>query len=60
MSNTALYALPSFSLRFLPIWRRNFLVWKKLAVATDTAKFLYDQVAKIRAAADTWQPPLDP
>ncbi len=34
MSSTALYALPSFSLRFLPIWRRNFLVWKKLAVAS--------------------------
>ncbi|MBK4733877.1 ABC transporter permease [Noviherbaspirillum pedocola] len=28
------YALPSFSTRFIPIWRRNFLVWKKLAVAS--------------------------
>ncbi|MBC7501359.1 MAG: ABC transporter permease [Herminiimonas sp.] len=28
------YALPVFSLRFLPIWKRNFLVWKKLAVAS--------------------------
>jgi lipooligosaccharide transport system permease protein len=28
------YALPGFSLRFLPIWRRNFLVWKKLAIAS--------------------------
>lgn len=28
------YALPQFTLRFLPIWRRNFLVWKKLAVAS--------------------------
>lgn len=28
------YELPSFSMRFLPIWRRNFLVWKKLAVAS--------------------------
>ena len=28
------YDLPSFSLRFLPIWRRNFLVWKKLAIAS--------------------------
>lgn len=28
------YALPEFSLRFWPIWRRNFLVWKKLAVAS--------------------------
>lgn len=32
--NRTLYALPQFSLRFLPIWRRNFLVWKKLAVAS--------------------------
>jgi lipooligosaccharide transport system permease protein len=30
----ALYALPEFSLRFLPIWKRNFLVWKKLAIAS--------------------------
>ncbi|MEN3292751.1 MAG: lipooligosaccharide transport system permease protein [Burkholderiales bacterium] len=30
----ATYALPEFSLRFLPIWRRNFLVWKKLAAAS--------------------------
>ena len=28
------YAPPEFSLRFLPIWRRNFLVWKKLALAS--------------------------
>lgn len=34
MSTTTTYALPEFSLRFLPIWRRNFLVWKKLAVAS--------------------------
>ncbi|MDO8299873.1 ABC transporter permease [Lacisediminimonas sp.] len=27
----SIYALPSFSLRFVPIWRRNFLVWRKLA-----------------------------
>jgi lipooligosaccharide transport system permease protein len=26
-----IYALPVFSLRFWPIWRRNFLVWRKLA-----------------------------
>ncbi|MES2538171.1 MAG: ABC transporter permease [Pseudomonadota bacterium] len=32
--NSELYAFPEFSLRFLPIWRRNFLVWKKLAVAS--------------------------
>jgi lipooligosaccharide transport system permease protein len=28
------YGLPTFSLRFVPIWRRNFLVWQKLAVAS--------------------------
>jgi lipooligosaccharide transport system permease protein len=28
------FALPEFSLRFVPVWRRNFLVWKKLAVAS--------------------------
>ena len=26
------YALPALSLRFVPVWRRNFLVWRKLAV----------------------------
>jgi len=26
------YALPVLSLRFVPVWRRNFLVWRKLAV----------------------------
>lgn len=26
------YAIPVFSLRFFPIWRRNFLVWRKLAI----------------------------
>jgi lipooligosaccharide transport system permease protein len=31
---TAVYCLPAFSTRFLPIWKRNFLVWKKLAVAS--------------------------
>lgn len=30
----SMYALPKFSTRFVPIWRRNFLVWKKLAVAS--------------------------
>jgi lipooligosaccharide transport system permease protein len=28
------YALPEFSFRFWPIWRRNYLVWKKLAAAS--------------------------
>jgi lipooligosaccharide transport system permease protein len=27
---TRVYALPDLSLRFLPVWRRNFLVWRKL------------------------------
>lgn len=31
---TCYFAPPAFSLRFVPIWRRNFLVWKKLAVAS--------------------------
>ena len=26
------YALPQFSLRFIPIWRRHFMVWRKVAV----------------------------
>jgi lipooligosaccharide transport system permease protein len=26
------FAAPRFSLRFIPVWRRNFLVWKKLAL----------------------------
>lgn len=28
---TNFYALPQLSLRFLPIWRRNYLVWRKMA-----------------------------
>ena len=32
--NSSAYARPDFSLRFFPIWKRNFLVWKKLAVAS--------------------------
>jgi lipooligosaccharide transport system permease protein len=26
------FRLPALSLRFIPVWRRNFLVWKKLAI----------------------------
>jgi lipooligosaccharide transport system permease protein len=37
MNATNYYALPEFSWRFLPIWRRNFLVWKKLAIASVLA-----------------------
>jgi lipooligosaccharide transport system permease protein len=32
--NMSIYALPQFSLRFLPIWRRHWLVWKKIAAAS--------------------------
>lgn len=32
--SATVFALPVFSLRFFPIWQRNFLVWKKLAVAS--------------------------
>ena len=31
---TTVVRLPTFSLRFLPVWRRNLLVWRKLAVAS--------------------------
>ena len=35
MSTAAkLLAIPSFSPRFLPVWRRNLLVWHKLAIAS--------------------------
>src|SRR4029077_19255254 len=27
-----IFALPSMSLRFVPVWRRNLLVWRKLAI----------------------------
>jgi lipooligosaccharide transport system permease protein len=27
----SIYALPKFSLRFIPVWRRNFMVWKRMA-----------------------------
>lgn len=34
MTNARLYAPPPVSLRFVPVWRRNWLVWRKLAVAS--------------------------
>ena len=34
MNATAVLALPRLSLRFLPVWRRNLLVWRKLAAAS--------------------------
>ena len=33
------YALPSVSLRFLPVWQRNLLVWRKLAVPSILGNF---------------------
>ena len=30
--NSRLYAPPALSARFIPVWRRHFLVWRKLAV----------------------------
>ena len=32
MTTAAILRVPQFSIRFLPVWRRNLLVWKKLAV----------------------------
>ncbi len=32
MTTARLYALPELSLRFVPVWRRHFLVWRKLAL----------------------------
>lgn len=32
--STLNYRLPALSLRFIPVWRRNLLVWRKLAVAS--------------------------
>jgi lipooligosaccharide transport system permease protein len=33
-ASARLWRPPTFSPRFLPVWRRNFLVWRKLAVAS--------------------------
>lgn len=32
--NQQYFAIPKISLRFIPIWRRNFMVWKKMAAAS--------------------------
>jgi len=32
--NIAYYRLPTLSMRFIPIWRRNYMVWKKMAGAS--------------------------
>ena len=34
MTLATTFAFPSFSLRFVPVWRRNLLVWRKLAIAS--------------------------
>jgi lipooligosaccharide transport system permease protein len=34
MTNARLLAFPELSVRFLPVWRRNLLVWRKLAFAS--------------------------
>ena len=34
MTTAAILRPPQFSIRFLPVWRRNLLVWKKLAIAS--------------------------
>lgn len=34
MTTAAILRVPQFSIRFLPVWRRNLLVWKKLAIAS--------------------------
>ena len=31
---TNIYRMPEFSLRWTPVWRRNLLVWRKLAIAS--------------------------
>jgi lipooligosaccharide transport system permease protein len=33
------YALPACSVRFVPVWRRNFLVWQKLAIPSILGNF---------------------
>ena len=34
MQSATLYLPPQLSTRFVPIWRRNLLVWRKLAIAS--------------------------
>jgi lipooligosaccharide transport system permease protein len=34
MNTAKLFAPPLLSLRFVPVWRRNLLVWRKLAIAS--------------------------
>jgi len=34
MIGAEMLRLPRFSVRFVPVWRRNLLVWRKLAIAS--------------------------
>ena len=34
MSTASILRLPQLSGRFVPVWRRNLLVWRKLAIAS--------------------------
>ena len=34
MTGTSTVKLPQLSIRFIPVWRRNLLVWRKLAIAS--------------------------
>ena len=34
MDNASIVRIPQFSIRFVPVWRRNLLVWRKLAIAS--------------------------
>lgn len=34
------WALPRWSLRWMPVWRRNFLVWRKLAIPSVVGNFI--------------------
>lgn len=34
MDTVSILRLPQFSVRFVPVWRRNLLVWRKLAIAS--------------------------
>lgn len=43
MNNSSHYALPRLSFRFVPIWQRHFLVWKKVA-ATSILGHLADPI----------------
>ena len=41
------YALPRLSFRFFPIWRRHFMVWRKIA-ATSVLAHIADPMINMR------------